>query len=1214
MSSFGGGNTQYTLEYIIKVTNQGGTGGFNQINTGMKQMQTSSLNVTAAMEKMSAANEKVIQAGQGVSKAAKGMAFGFLGIATAGAEAIGMFSMYQQTQAAVKVATDEQTKALAEGGKQSKEYKDATNELVKANRWARMTFRNLMLSMFDLVPFFVLSVNGIVKLRTAYKALREAQLEQAAMKQVLAAAGVKEAAAAELQTASYASLTKQQRLLKAEQALGIKSTQALTLRQDALAASNIAADASLVRVEKSTKAFGATALATAGRIAKIVIPLALIGVALVAFGKNIFGVRDKINQFGVELGNQFPILKGFLDILGKVGDTIVAIVNLDFGKIGSIWNPVNKAVEENTGLTEKQIKAQQELQERLNDSAQSGSDLASEFVEMDKKAKKTFLFEHGIKGGAKSRFKDVVEGFDKIKETVKHFGDDLDFVRLDFQIGKMFDLPKSFFKKVEFTFEDRFREIGKEFGDKGFVALADQLEKAAKKGKGKEGFVKAITEAIKIDPSLMDRLVVIDPATYQKFKDLMDAAGIKLADIAKKSLTNVFGGGAHSGFHNGGLFLGNATNEDVGDTGGGNNEASKNASGMVNGMVEALANAIKTADWNSIGKSVGAKIKEVFTPANMGLAGATIRQYVVDPIVKLLQGAFGEFAAAMQKDPVGTLLSTTDKITLNISEFVAGLLGFGSEQEMFDMWKKVFEADWLALLFEMQMVVDQNPILDALFDTQAEGQSGISTKSIGEAASDPRLQSVFEQTVGQPIRSAWGKFLDTFTKDPIIGDIGLLLTDPIGWIKKHIDLILSTKPAEPAGFKPGKSILQQALEQSLGIDSKNPIQTEVPIKPVPKIVQGESGPNVQGLWDFVGPTSGVDLLGQWGENIMNSLVGNTQKTGLTGPGANGIGGPTWVKEKSFLRLSIPVQVEPTIQNVSDNGEGKGNTFSTQFVEFATQAMSKMQDIWDATLEGMLTVLGKFIEGSTKLFGELTVHVFETYDLISKGWLVIMAGMATATDEIFMQPSMDIIDEDAGNIVDDIFDYIDQGWSDIMDNMTGVADDAFSNEIMDIIDEAAGNYVDDIFDFIDQGWTDVMNHMIRTTADAVNDINSQLDGITKDITVTIHVQKVFEFAHGGLVSAAGGRRFTTNGPTILGNAILGDNPGGVESLWAIPHNNPGKTINDINNFYGTSGKHGGMTSFNQNISLNIDGNDIINDKHLTRRIRTDMGSNMDRFGR
>ena len=113
--SFGGGNTQYTLEYIIKVTNQGGTGGFNQINTGMKQMQTSSLNVTAAMEKMSAANEKVIQAGQGVSKAAKGMAFGFLGIATAGAEAIGMFSMYQQTQAAVKVATDEQSKALAEG-------------------------------------------------------------------------------------------------------------------------------------------------------------------------------------------------------------------------------------------------------------------------------------------------------------------------------------------------------------------------------------------------------------------------------------------------------------------------------------------------------------------------------------------------------------------------------------------------------------------------------------------------------------------------------------------------------------------------------------------------------------------------------------------------------------------------------------------------------------------------------------------------------------------------------------------------------------------------------------------------------------------------------------------------------------------------------------------------------------------------------------------
>ena len=104
----------------------------------------------------------------------------------------------------------------------------------------------------------------------------------------------------------------------------------------------------------------------------------------------------------------------------------------------------------------------------------------------------------------------------------------------------------------------------------------------------------------------------------------------------------------------------------------------------------------------------------------------------------------------------------------------------------------------------------------------------------------------------------------------------------------------------------------------------------------------------------------------------------------------------------------------------------------------------------------------------------------------------------------------------------------------------------------------------------------------------------------------HVQREGSLAKGGLVSAAGGRRFTTNGPTILGNAILGDNPGGVESLWAIPHNNPGKTVNDINNFYGTSSKSNGTPSLSQNFTFRIDGTDIINDVKLNKRVKTSFG--------
>ena len=125
--SFGGGREQYILEYVIKVTNQGGaaaTGPINQVNTATKDMTQSTMSATVAQQKFNAAQERVKTAGMGVSKAAKGMAFGFLGIATAGAEAVGMLSMYQQTQDGVKEAQEAVNVALKEGGKGSKEYKD----------------------------------------------------------------------------------------------------------------------------------------------------------------------------------------------------------------------------------------------------------------------------------------------------------------------------------------------------------------------------------------------------------------------------------------------------------------------------------------------------------------------------------------------------------------------------------------------------------------------------------------------------------------------------------------------------------------------------------------------------------------------------------------------------------------------------------------------------------------------------------------------------------------------------------------------------------------------------------------------------------------------------------------------------------------------------------------------------------------------------------
>ena len=71
---------------------------------------------------------------------------------------------------------------------------------------------------------------------------------------------------------------------------------------------------------------------------------------------------------------------------------------------------------------------------------------------------------------------------------------------------------------------------------------------------------------------------------------------------------------------------------------------------------------------------------------------------------------------------------------------------------------------------------------------------------------------------------------------------------------------------------------------------------------------------------------------------------------------------------------------------------------------------------------------------------------------------------------------------------------------------------------------------------------------------------------KDVTITCHQAGNCSCgkAEGGMLSAAQGRILTTSGPQTY---TIGDNPGGTESIWAIPHDNPAPTVRDINNTYG-----------------------------------------------
>ena len=133
--------------------------------------------------------------------------------------------------------------------------------------------------------------------------------------------------------------------------------------------------------------------------------------------------------------------------------------------------------------------------------------------------------------------------------------------------------------------------------------------------------------------------------------------------------------------------------------------------------------------------------------------------------------------------------------------------------------------------------------------------------------------------------------------------------------------------------------------------------------------------------------------------------------------------------------------------------------------------------------------------------------------------------------------------------------------------------------------------------------------------AVKSLQSAINSL-KDKTVTVKYKQegspqskggVYSFAQGGTVSAAGGLT-TVSQPTHF---IYGDNPGNHETLAFIPHNNPGPIMDKLEKMFNNKGDGG--VEYLQNITLNISGSEIINDRKLVRKIRSTLGERMDRFG-
>ena len=1328
--SFGGGKDQYILEYLVKVTNQGGAGGFNQINTGIKQMDQATKQATFSQEKLAAAQNKVSQAQMGVSKAMKGMAFGFLGITTAGAEMVGMLSMYQQTQEGVKEAQEAANAALKEGGKDSKEYKDAMQDVAKANRWASMTFRNMMLSIFDMIPFIILTINGFVKEKRAATELGKAKQELKVITDGLSKSNIGLAASNKAVDASYLGVSKGAKgvgtATKAAAAAGIVP---LTGALSNMGVATVNTEKKVGRLAMASSrlkgplvAAGAAVSSFSKKIFPIIAIIGSIVVAVEAWKNNWGGFGDVVNQIGVKIGNIHPILKTTMELFAKIGLSIDALLHGNFDELKRIWSSAPKDGPIKT-MTKAEEKAAEEWAKLVEDVQSRSLELMNTVAQMDHKERGSWLKSLGFKGSAKKELQDVYDGLDKVQDAFTGLGNTLQTMAqidiLDDKYGLKIDKDK--FRKALYTLEDRISEAAKDtfkkkgLGRKLLDGLSEALHKDAK-SKNPEN-AKYTAEYLIQHPEVIDLAKksgvpqeIIDILTV-KYQQALEKQKQKLQAKRSKMLSKM-SEEEKLAFQTSGGFMTDAEKDkwwddqfkEPGDTK--LNEMFENFKVSVTNGLNKLKEAITGADWAGMGATFREKVASILTPTNVNYWGSQINALVIAPFVQAANGVFGTFIAGMAKDPVGFLVGTVNAVTFNIGQLVAGLFGFtgdNAEQQMFDSWKlefqKLFSSNkslvWLRDLINNPV----KAIQDAIFGgkgihggdsgettgSQANEEAGLEGNGVASVGAQITnwINEIFIVPIQEALSTAWntlstflggmgwldklfkgdwygaitelmgnikevttpgtaknkaatvtaeqlytdiglrnvvegfGEVYDTVTTnfEDTYQDLALMIADPEAWVRKwaetHAKIV--DKGTGTAGIIGGTPTTDQPKGKDWAGDIKKGIESlfstydnqafgaEVNVQLIPNIVTDYSWQNPGEAANMYGGgvTGGKkgdeqigSLLDQWWKQTWGSW---TPTGGPQSDSKGGWGGPTWWKDGSILRLSIPVAPEFQLTNISQNQDNPQDS-TTVFDQLIGSAATAQVTI-------------------AALFSALAKSVIESLGSIMINWTSITVTMPE--DARFGMEGILEAWEEGFNAIGETFDAMGELWSEHM-NAFGENAKSGMEQLLDAWSEGF-DAIGQTFEAMDELWADVVNHMIRLAADAVDDILNEMQRLETTF-VTIHEIRTIHTgsaAKGGIISAAQGKMMTTYGPRML---MIGDNPGGRETLVAIPHDNPGPTLAKIAGMFGDqSGSSFSTlnttgTSRGSNKGLRVDIHNHLLERDVLNIINIDKGRMISKYNR
>jgi hypothetical protein len=146
------------------------TGAIGTKTTGtFTKFDSTARKTTATTNQFGAATDKAGSKVQGFAQkfqGNRGAIFAFIGMGTAGIEAIGMYGMYVSAADKVAEAQDRVNVLARLGQQETSAYSDATSDLAEAKRGLGFVLRNMVLSFGDLIPFMLLSVNAMLKMKT----------------------------------------------------------------------------------------------------------------------------------------------------------------------------------------------------------------------------------------------------------------------------------------------------------------------------------------------------------------------------------------------------------------------------------------------------------------------------------------------------------------------------------------------------------------------------------------------------------------------------------------------------------------------------------------------------------------------------------------------------------------------------------------------------------------------------------------------------------------------------------------------------------------------------------------------------------------------------------------------------------------------------------------------------------------------------------------